>query len=163
MKNNLPKFGILFLLSILMGSITLLILLSDYFVATFTGEVAYLLLSSLVPIKSGRLSKAERAEFALTNEDKEILVGLFLGDLYARKYKDSVNACLQFKQGTVHQEYLSHLYDRFRAYCSSEPKVSKLLPHKVTGKIYSSIYFNTYSLPCFNPPVRSKAAPEGRS
>ena len=30
------------------------------------------------------------------------------------------------------------------------PKITNRLPDKRTGKIYSRISFNTYSLPCFN-------------
>src|SRR4051794_17509111 len=45
------------------------------------------------------LSKAEREKFTLTAEKKEILVGLYLGDLFAQKL--FVNPILHFKQGLV--------------------------------------------------------------
>jgi hypothetical protein len=55
-----------------------------------------------------------------------------------------------FSQGTVHKDYLDHLYFLFKDYCSSEPKVFNMSAHKVTGMIYSRVTFYTYSLPCFN-------------
>jgi hypothetical protein len=111
---------------------------------------------SVVPVKPAddkpsrrfSLSKGEREAFSLTPELKDILIGLCLGDLNIQKR--SGNARLLFEQGTVHKEYLFHLYDLFRAYCSLEPKVRIRKPDILTGKVYSSIHFNTYSLTCFN-------------
>jgi hypothetical protein len=81
---------------------------------------------------------------------KEILVGLILGDLYIKKETNSKNVRLCFMQGTIHTDYLSCLYEKFSSYCGTAPKIRVLAPDKRTGKIYSSIYFNTYSLPCLN-------------
>ena len=127
--------------------------------AIFSG----LFFSSLVPIKPAdeksshkrkRLSKAEQEQFSLTQNQEEMVVGLLLGDLCARKYKGSVNACLQFKQGIIHEDYLLDLYERFKESCPSALRIkTKILnpqPDKRTGKVYSSICFSTYSLPCFN-------------
>jgi hypothetical protein len=106
-----------------------------------------LVLSSLPPMKL-RLSKAEREAFTLTNESNEILVGLFLGDLSAEK--QNVNVRLKFYQGIEHKDYLLHLFEKFSDYCRMAPKTIIRAPDKRTGKLYSSIYFNTLSLPCFN-------------
>jgi hypothetical protein len=43
------------------------------------------------------------------------------------------------------------LYELFQNYCSSAPVISNLLPDSRTGKIYTRIYFYSYSLPCFTP------------
>jgi hypothetical protein len=67
-----------------------------------------------------------------------------------RKRKASVNARLQFEQSILHEDYLLHLYDLFKTYCSSLPKTTNRPPHKVTRKIYTRVTFNTFSLPCFN-------------
>jgi len=113
------------------------------------------LLSSLVPVKpdddkpSRRLTKAERSQFTLSEELRQILVGLLLGDLYAQKPKGGVNVYLGFKQSIVHKDYLLHLYDLFKIFSSQAPKLSNMAPHKLTGKVYSSMWFNTWSLPCF--------------
>lgn len=101
-------------------------------------------------MKKNYLTKAQRLQFVLSTELKEILVGLFLGDLYAQKQKASANARLEFGQGSVNKDYLLHLYELFKNYCAMVPKTSDMLPDKRTGKSYSRIRFSTYSLPCFN-------------
>ena len=55
-----------------------------------------------------------------------------------------------FKQGLIHQDYIDPLYNLFSNYCSSAPKIVESLPDIRTDKIYSSILFTTYTLPCFN-------------
>jgi hypothetical protein len=107
----------------------------------------HLLISSLLPVKPKRLTNLEKQQFSLSEELKQILVGLLLGDLYA--YKECVNAKLRFKQGAIHKEYLFHLFELFSSYCPSGCKTTNAAPDKRTGKVYEGIYFNTYSLPCF--------------
>jgi hypothetical protein len=51
-------------------------------------------------------------------ELKEILIGLVLGDLNVQKQKYGKNVRLRFSQGAVNKEYLFHLYELFKAYCS---------------------------------------------
>lgn len=109
-----------------------------------------LFLSSCVPIKPKRiwLSQAERQQFSLTQKEKEIAVGLILGDVSAQK--QNVNVRLSFSQGLVHEEYLDHLYNLFRSFCNMVPKTSTRAPDKRTGVSYGYKRFNTLSLPCFN-------------
>ena len=109
------------------------------------------------PTKSKRLTNAERNQFYLNKELKEILIGLFVffrrGDLCALlKNKRTIkgNTNFHFEQGTVHKDYINHLYSLFSSFCLSEPKLSQRIPDKRTGKIYSRIQFVTLSLPCFN-------------
>lgn len=101
-------------------------------------------------MKKSYLTKAERLQFTLSTQLKEILIGLLLGDLCAHVQEKSVNARLHFAQGEVHKDYLSYLYNLFKMYCSAVPKVSKMLAHKQTGKRYSRVSFTTHTLPCFN-------------
>lgn len=105
-------------------------------------------ISSLPLIRPKRLKKKEKEAFTISSDLKEILVGLILGDLYGR-YRFGKTSFV-FKQGINHQEYIYHLYDLFKNYCPSAPKISNSLPDTRTGKIYSSISFFTYTLPCFN-------------
>ena len=77
-----------------------------------------------------------------------ILLGLLLGDLNATKVY--VNPLFRFYQGLIHKDYIDHLYELFKIYCLSEPKVHNRSADPRTGKIYSSVSFNTCSLPCFN-------------
>jgi len=101
-------------------------------------------------MKKNILTSLERIKFTLTDQLKQILVGLLLGDLYAQKRRKTGNTVFRFEQGTVHEDYLNYLYELFKSYCPSVPKISVRQPNKVTGKIYSRIYFLTYTLPCFN-------------
>lgn len=105
-------------------------------------------ISSLPLIRRKRLTQKEKAAFTISNDLKEILVGLLLGDLHGR-YRYGKTSFI-FKQGFIHQEYIYHLYDLFIKYCPRAPKLSKSLPDFRTGKIYNSISFFTYTLPCFN-------------
>lgn len=98
-------------------------------------------------IKSKRLKKKEKEAITLTNELKDILVGGLLGDIHGR-FRNG-KASFIFKQGISHQDYINHLFELFSIYCPSAPKSAKALPHPRTGKIYSSIGFQTYTLPCF--------------
>jgi len=103
-------------------------------------------------IKSKRLTFLEKASFVLSKDKKEIIVGCLLGDVYIQKQSGSLNARLMFRQGLVHEAYLLHLFDLFKGYSSfdqlNEQKHSLSL--KSTKKIYTTKYFYTRSLPCFN-------------
>ena len=106
------------------------------------------LFSSFKQQKNKRLSIFEKSQFNVSQELKEILIGLFLGDLHAQKR--STNTNLHFEQGFIHKDYIFHLYKIFKSFCNSEPKITSRKPDKRTGKIYTRIKFVTYSLPCFN-------------
>jgi len=101
---------------------------------------------NLNPIKPGLLTQAE--QFFLTPDLKGIMLGLLLGDIHAQKRSKNTN--LFFEQSVLHEDYLLHLYDLFKLYCISGPKLSVRAPSKVTGKVYSSLRFQTMALPCFN-------------
>jgi hypothetical protein len=121
-----------------------------------TSDLGFLLLSSLLPVSPGestsskRLTNFEKQQFSLPENLKQILVGNLLGDLYCRKRFKTGNAVFRFEQGICHNEYIEHLHDLFESYCPSLPKTTNRLPDKRTGKIYNSVYFTTYALPCFN-------------
>jgi hypothetical protein len=102
-------------------------------------------------MKRNNITRAERLQFSLPQNLKDILVGLTLGDVNILKQKTSVNVSLQFWQGIVHEEYLMHLHDLFQNYCGGAPKTIHRSPDKRTGKVYSAMYFRTYALPCFAP------------
>ncbi len=95
------------------------------------------------------LTKAERAKFSLSDEQKEILTGLILGDLHILKQR--INPSLIFRQGVKLELYLCYLYDLFKGLGPSGPKIQNHTPDKRTGKVYSAIYFISYTLPCFIP------------
>jgi LAGLIDADG DNA endonuclease family len=49
-----------------------------------------------------------------------------------------------FVQGIVHKDYLMHLYELFKSYCSMVPKTISQASNS------RNIFFNTCSLTCFN-------------
>jgi hypothetical protein len=84
-------------------------------------------------------------------ELEEIIIGSLLGDLSAERRNQQSNTRLQFKQSTKNIEYINHLYDLFKEYCGSPPKIMSKFDNRATKmKEYSAIKFQTYSLPCFN-------------
>jgi len=97
-----------------------------------------------------RLSKLERSQFILTPELKNILIGLFLGDLCAQKRSLNGNTNLHFEQGLIHEDYILHLYNLFKDYCNSGLKYSNRKIDSRTNNVYTRIQFVTYCLPCFN-------------
>jgi len=84
-----------------------------------------LMLSSLLVVKPAgvltrrRLTDLEKEKIVLTDELKQILVGIILGDGYGQK--QGFNTRFKFEQGTVHEEYLMHLYDLFGIYSGKAP------------------------------------------
>jgi hypothetical protein len=85
-----------------------------------SGMDAYsgLFISSLLPVKPRKLTKKEKEALLVPKELKEILIGLVLGDLNVQKQKNGKNVRLRFGQGAVNKEYLFHLYELFKSYCS---------------------------------------------
>jgi hypothetical protein len=95
-----------------------------------------------------RLTNLERNSFSVSPNLHEIIIGTSLGDLNISK--NYTNARLNFEQGLINEAYITHLYDLFKDYCNS-PLINKARkPDYRTGKVYTRVYFNTYSLPCFN-------------
>lgn len=94
------------------------------------------------------LTNAQRDSFSVTPNLHEIIIGCCLGDLHIRR--DYTNAYLRFQQGQINELYILHLYDLFKNYCSSGPKITNNKRDPRTGVIYNQIYFIAYSLPCFN-------------
>ena len=105
--------------------------------------------SNTSTIKIRRFTKQERLESKLSVELKNILIGLALGDLNIEKPSRTGHARLRFAQGLVHEEYLLHLFEKVRPYCTAVPYFPKTL-HNKTGKFYPSIRFNTCTFACFN-------------
>ena len=59
----------------------------------------------------------------LTNEQREILHGLILGDLHMETQTKGKTFRLKFCQSNkLHKEYLFHLYDIYRDFVGTPPK-----------------------------------------
>lgn len=112
-------------------------------------------------MKKKYLTKAERSQFSLTQDLKDILAGLLLGDLCSQKRTEAGNPIFRFEQGIKNKEYIFHLYELFKSYCPSAPKITSRLPDKRTGEIYTRVCFYTYALPCLNS-LHNLFYPEGK-
>lgn len=102
--------------------------------------------------KRKRLTEAKKFSFSVAGSPnlQEIIIGLLLGDLNAEKQSINGNTRLRFGQGLLHEPYILHLYDLFQEYSSSLPRKYESKADIRTDKIYSTVFFQTYSLPCFN-------------
>lgn len=80
---------------------------------------------------------------------KSILVGLILGDTHVQQMTPNVNSRLMFKQGAVHKEYISHLYELFRLFTETPIKETTRFDERV-DKTYNGLEFTTLRYPCFN-------------
>jgi hypothetical protein len=94
------------------------------------------------------LTNVFKDSFSISPDLHGVIIGLILGDLHVNKA--SKNARLMFKQGLVHKDYIYHLFQLFSSYSKMEAPRHYEYFDKRTKKIYYSISFNTYSLPCFN-------------
>lgn len=97
-----------------------------------------------------KLNKEYKESYQLTQEQKEYLIGLILGDLFIEKGKRSLNARLRFEQSIIHKDYLMFLYDLFKPLTNMLPKIQIRKPDSRTGKQYNSIRFATLAMPCLN-------------
>lgn len=95
-----------------------------------------------------RLTNIQKGLFSVSPDLHSIMIGLVLGDLYIEKRSE--NARLKFKQGLVNKEYAYHLFKLFSGYSNMDVPKHYEFFDKRTDKIYTSIVFNTFSLPCFN-------------
>jgi hypothetical protein len=97
---------------------------------------------------STRLTNAQKDSFTIASDLHAIIIGGILGDVHISR--EGTNARLQFKQGLVHKSYIYHLFDLFSSYSNMiEPRHYEFFD-KRTKKIYTTIDFHTFSLPCFN-------------
>lgn len=109
--------------------------------------------AGLITIRSystKRLTKVQRDSLTISSELAQVIIGVLMADASIERRAINHNARLVFKQGSINEAYLLHLYAKFKDYCGSAPKTSDSKPDLRTGKIYSSIRFTTYSLPCLN-------------
>jgi LAGLIDADG DNA endonuclease family len=95
--------------------------------------------------------KNENNKVELSLIQKEVIVGSLLGDLSAQRNSPTSNTRLHIKQTLEHKEYVNHLYEIFKNLCKTPPKILSYYDKRPNrDKFYSSIKFNTLSLPCLN-------------
>jgi hypothetical protein len=90
-------------------------------------------------------------EYILTPLQKEVLIGIILGDGFLERAKISHNTRLRIEQSYPEkEEYLRHLYDLFEPMAGKTPTIITRKRDKRTSVIYKSISFKTLAMPCLN-------------
>ena len=88
-----------------------------------------------------------KSHLELSPELIEALIGLMLGDLHAERKNLNSNTRLQFKQSDKNKDYIDHLYNLFKEFCGSAPKITTWFDNRPNrNKLYGSIKFSTFSL-----------------
>ena len=94
--------------------------------------------------------EAIKASLKLTQQQRDVLVGLLLGDGHIERPYRTPRARLKVEQSEKSQEYVEWLYAIFREWIPGGiKKKSTFLP--VTGKTYVKHYFTTYVHEAFLP------------
>lgn len=94
---------------------------------------------------------SNKAHLTLPFNLHEIIIGSILGDLFIEKPNKNCNTRCVFKQSIINKDYIEHLYELFEKFCNKPPIVMSRFDNRSNkNKEYSSIKFQTASLPCFN-------------
>ena len=84
----------------------------------------------------------------LTPRQKEILLGMILGDCCLEK--NGKNVRLRVEHGLKQKNYLYWKYEEFKNLATDKPRLVKGLVHPKTKKIYRRWHFSSYSIPELN-------------
>lgn len=82
----------------------------------------------------------------LSNLQREILIGILLGDATLETQNEGRTFRLKCEQSLSHKEYLGHLYDVFRNFVLSPPRIRRI---KIRDRNYKNLAFSTLSHPVF--------------
>ena len=77
------------------------------------------------------------------SELREIAIGMILSD--ACMYKKSKHAIIKFEQGYQQEEFLSHLFLKFKLYCFMVQPGKRLDLHGNRKGLIKSLWFKTFS------------------
>jgi LAGLIDADG DNA endonuclease family protein len=100
---------------------------------------------------NNKLTRKQKLNLILSQEQIEIINGCMLGDLHAERINLNRNTRLQFKYSSIYKEYIFYLYNIFKNFTGSSPlNLSYFDDRENKQKTYNSIKFQTFSLPCFN-------------
>ncbi len=99
---------------------------------------------------TNKLSKKYKEECELTPEQKEILIGIILGDGFLERLKITSNTRLKLDNTYPDQEdFVRKSRELLDSITNMEPKVLTRT-NKKSNKVTQSIYFWTLTLPCLN-------------
>ena len=85
----------------------------------------------------------------LSKIQREIVVGILLGDGNLRCNKLKTKFSLRILQSEKHKNYVFHLYEIFKEFTITPPKNAIFFDSRFKEKKYSRWYFNTVSHSCF--------------
>jgi len=81
----------------------------------------------------------------LTDLQKEVLVGVLLGDATLETQNDGRTYRMKIEHSMVQRTYAQHLYEIFKKWVLSEPRLRRVTLSN--GKTYENIVFSTLSHP----------------
>lgn len=85
-------------------------------------------------------------ELLLSDYQKEVLIGLLLGDGCLERSKNSLGARLKVSQSIKQNEFVVWLYKVFKNFVQTSPKVKQT---KKNSRSHEEVVFNTLTHPCF--------------
>lgn len=98
-------------------------------------------------LKGNMRSRILNDNLSLSGFQKEVLVGLLLGDGFLERKGNAVGATLKICQSLRQKEFVEWLYKAFMNFVRTPPKVKT---RQRNGKENYEMVFNTLSHPCFN-------------
>ncbi len=89
-----------------------------------------------------RQIEAYKQKLALTDLQREILVGLLLGDACLETQNRGRTYRLKIEHSVAQAEYVQHLYEVFRDWVLQEPQIKS---QRIAGTVYQKLWFTTVS------------------
>lgn len=80
--------------------------------------------------------KEYKKRLHLTRELREILVGILLGDAHLETQNNGRTYRLKIEQALTHKEYVDHLYEKFRLWVLTPPKIRDVITKGVLSMNY---------------------------
>lgn len=105
---------------------------------------------SSVTKEVNKLSAEYKNKYLLTDEQKEALVGIILGDGYLERVKAVHNTRLTVEHASEQAAFVLFISELFAGLIKTDPVISSRKADRRTGKVYKSIRVKTLSFPCLN-------------
>lgn len=105
---------------------------------------------SSVTKEVNKLSAEYKKKYVLTDEQREALVGIILGDGYLERVKASHNTRLTVEHASEQAAFVLFISELFEGLIKTDPVISSRKADRRTGKVYRSIRVKTLSFPCLS-------------
>lgn len=96
-------------------------------------------------MRSRKIENYKRS-LSLTDHQREVLIGVLLGDAHLESRSGGRIFRLKVEQSRKHESYVNHLYEIFREWVLSPPRIRKV---EIAGKQLENICFQTVSHEAF--------------